>query len=224
MKGWIVAAVLIGLIASFAGGIWAGISWADGHHAKAALATTTGALNSARKDLTDYHTQLQQASQQFETDAEQLRGIAEDYANGRNDQQAFYAAHDSKLEQFLASHPDLAACDIGPVGLGLWNAANRGPAAAAGPAGAGSAAAADRPEPLGGVSAAAAGLLWKIAGPRAQPPAGDGAVPRLPAPPRGSGQGGKDQGSTGRGAAAARAREIWRHSKAALIEATQGIP
>jgi len=202
MKDTLLGALLLAMLAFF---FWLGYAVCDRDHAKADLAATRTALTASRNDLTDYHAALQSASAQFERDANVLRGIAEDYTNGRIARDQFYIGLEPRLDSFLAARPDLAACDIGPVGLQLWNDANRGNAAQPGDGGDGTANAEDRSQPAGGVSAAAVGHRQPSAGVAAQPHGSGASVQRLPRRQARPDQGGENHRSAGSSAPAARA-------------------
>jgi len=201
MKDWAFGIVLAVLLGFF---FWLGWAVCDRAHAKADLAATQAALTASRNDLTDYHVALQKSSAQFERDANVLRGIAEDYANGRVARDQFYIGLQPRLDSFLASRPDLAACDIGPVGLQLWNDANRGDAAQPGDGGSGTADAEGRSQPAGGMSAAAAGQRQPSSSAAAQPHGSGAPVQRLPRRQARPDQGGENHRGAGSSAHAAR--------------------
>lgn len=215
MKGWIAAGIVVALIAAFALGTYAGYVYRDRSAAKSELADTHAALTATQKNLTDYQTRLQQAAAQFETDAAALHGIAEAYTDDQANIATLYRTLDTKSHAFWLAHPDIAACDIGPVGLGLWNAANRGDLAEPGDGGTGTGAAVDRPWLIGAVSAAAARAERQAAGPGSQPPAGHAAVPRLPRGQVAPDRSGEENRGAGRSASPASARSG--RSRAALI-------
>lgn len=220
MKGWIAAAVLASLVVTSVGSFWFGTRWQRGRTAIDQLAQANAIVKAAQQQINDYGTTLHQSTVQFQRDADALRAIAEDYTHVHAQQQQFATTLGARLDQYLAAHPAVPACDLGPDGLKLWNDANQGAAAAQpGRVGAAAAGAEDRPLAVGAMPRAAAGLIWQIGRAAAQPPADHDAVPRLP------GASGVlvDRGAQARAAgnrAAAAGAGIVGHSSTALMTAT----
>jgi len=176
------AACLACLITGAGAGLWTGIRWQKG---KAAILE----IVRARAELVTLREDQRSQIQDIRTATDRLSAISGDYENERTRLRRTIDANATRLAVFVAAHPELGDCDVGPDGLRLWNDALRPAAAAASAAG----------QPDAAVPGFAAGEQQPVASAVGEPAADRRGGAGVPASARRSGEGGTRARGAGSG-------------------------